>query len=88
MEHCSSAALRAQFGPWDYYHIPALGNVNYRGGPIVIADYAAGKHVIEDLRSRARTVVLLCVCADVQTCHPAGNGVTATIARPPASAAA
>ena len=49
-----------------YHHIKALGNRNYKGGPISIVDYEAGKAAIE--RS-GRPVILTCVCRDYTTCH-------------------
>ncbi len=51
----------------DYRHVPELGNVNYKGdGPIQIADYPAGRAIIEGL---SRPVVLLCQCKDYDRCH-------------------
>lgn len=50
-----------------YQHVPALGNVNYKGdGPIQIQDFDAGLEIIE--RS-GRPVILMCACRDYTTCH-------------------
>ncbi|BBL75475.1 DUF488 family protein [Methylomagnum ishizawai] len=64
-------ALSAHFGPRRYVHIKALGNLNYRGGPVELADAGEG---IESLAARLAepgidAVVLLCGCRDVRTCH-------------------
>lgn len=50
-----------------YVHVPALGNLAYKtGGPIQIADYAAGKALIE---ASEKPVVLMCGCKDASLCH-------------------
>ncbi|MBN1485299.1 MAG: DUF488 domain-containing protein [Chloroflexia bacterium] len=49
-----------------YRHVRALGNRNYRGGPVEIEDLAAG---IQAIRSSKRPVILMCVCSDVERCH-------------------
>ena len=50
-----------------YRHLPELGNLHYRGGgPVVIADLRVG---VQALAALERTPLLLCVCADVATCH-------------------
>ena len=52
-----------------YQHVPALGNRNYRnGGPIQLADPEAALPVIQQALTE-RSVILLCGCADVATCH-------------------
>jgi uncharacterized protein (DUF488 family) len=60
--------LQARFGEC-YQHVPALGNRHYRGGEISIVDYAQGEREIATYLQDWFAVVLLCVCADVQTCH-------------------
>lgn len=51
-----------------YLHLPALGNENYKGGDIKIADPATGvPAVLKQLQQRS--VILLCVCAELDTCH-------------------
>ena len=52
-----------------YQHVPALGNRNYRnGGPIQLADPEAALPVVQQALTE-RSVILLCGCADVATCH-------------------
>jgi uncharacterized protein (DUF488 family) len=60
-------ALTARLGV-RYVHIPALGNRNYKGGPIALVDEAQG---LERVRALLATgpIALLCVCASAQTCH-------------------
>jgi hypothetical protein len=60
--------LQARFGE-RYRHVPALGNRHYRGGEIDIVDYAQGQQEIAAYLQDWFAVVLLCVCAEVQTCH-------------------
>ena len=52
-----------------YHHIPALGNINYKGGPIQLKDPASGIQQVQQLLTGGKSVVLMCVCADVTTCH-------------------
>jgi len=53
-----------------YQHVQALGNRNYKsGGPIALADYEAGKQVIAEILATEQSVILLCACKDVGTCH-------------------
>ena len=54
-----------------YIHIPELGNENYkgdRGEGIMLANPEAGVSRVLDLLAR-QSVILLCACADWQTCH-------------------
>jgi uncharacterized protein (DUF488 family) len=62
-------AMRKAFGS-RYLHIPALGNRNYKGGPVLLADPAAGVATVVEHLKRQR-VVLLCVCESHATCHRA-----------------
>lgn len=59
-----------------YRHLPALGNRNYRGGPVEFVDLATGVVEVGELL-RQQPVILLCVCADVQRCHrlPAAEAI-------------
>ena len=59
-----------------YRHLPALGNRNYRGGPVEFVDLATGVVEVGELL-RQRPVILLYVCADVQRCHrlPAAEAI-------------
>lgn len=59
--HLTAAGIR-------YTHMPGLGNVNYKGGDIMLADPSK----IEELRQMVETeegVCILCVCARVKDCH-------------------
>jgi uncharacterized protein (DUF488 family) len=49
-----------------YVHCPAFGNALYRSGGMQIADYAAGKALLERID---RPVILLCVCHSPDGCH-------------------
>ncbi|GIK37881.1 MAG: hypothetical protein BroJett011_17140 [Chloroflexota bacterium] len=51
-----------------YHHLPALGNRNYKDGPVEIVDLEAGLPQVADLLVH-QPVILLCVCADIQHCH-------------------
>lgn len=51
-----------------YCHLPALGNRNYKGGPMELVDPETGIAQVADLLAH-QPVVLLCVCADVERCH-------------------
>lgn len=53
-----------------YQHVQALGNRNYKsGGPIVLADYDAGKQAITEILATGQAVILMCACKDLATCH-------------------
>jgi len=53
-----------------YQHVQALDNRNYKsGGPIELADYDAGKQAIADVLATGQSVILMCACKDVATCH-------------------
>lgn len=51
-----------------YHHLPALGNRNYKGGPIEFVDLEVGVVRIGELLTE-QPVILLCACADVRRCH-------------------
>jgi uncharacterized protein (DUF488 family) len=51
-----------------YRHLPALGNRNYKSGPIEFVDLETGAVEVGELLSQ-QPVILLCACADVQRCH-------------------
>jgi len=59
-----------------YRHLPALGNRNYKGGPIEFVDLPTGVVEVGELLKQ-QPVILLCVCADVQRCHrlPAAEAI-------------
>ena len=51
-----------------YVWIPELGNLNYKGGPIVLQAPAPGLLALANLLTQS-PVVVLCVCADPKVCH-------------------
>lgn len=51
-----------------YIHISALGNRNYKGGPIELVDEESGLQQLEEWLARF-PILLLCGCTDVTTCH-------------------
>lgn len=61
----TEAALAARLGD-RYVHVGDLGNLNYRGGPVRIADLEAGIRRIAD---HGRPVILMCACKDPARCH-------------------
>jgi len=61
----NGANLRRVLGA-RYRHVKAFGNRNYKGGPVEIVDYEAGKKAVEQC---GRPVILMCVCRDYQRCH-------------------
>jgi uncharacterized protein (DUF488 family) len=73
----SGTRLKQRFGD-RYLHVPALGNLNYKGGPIALADESVGLDVVRALAAEG-PVALLCVCADAATCHR--TTITRTLAR-------
>lgn len=61
------AALRQTFGS-AYSHVPALGNRNYRGGPMELAAPARALPLVQAQLART-PIILLCACRDWQSCH-------------------
>jgi uncharacterized protein (DUF488 family) len=51
-----------------YHHVQALGNRNYKSGPIDLIDVEAGISLVGTLLEK-QPVILLCVCPNVETCH-------------------
>lgn len=51
-----------------YLHVPELGNRNYKGGPIQIANMDAGARKVVAVM-KVFAPILLCVCGDVTHCH-------------------
>lgn len=49
-----------------YRHIKALGNENYKGGPIKLVDWSSG---LSAIRASTRAVVLMCACGNPAECH-------------------
>ena len=51
-----------------YHHLPALGNRNYKGGPIEFVDLEAGVVQMGELLAQ-QPAIWLCACAEVRRCH-------------------
>lgn len=62
------AALSKRFGA-QYAHIGALGNKLYKEGGIEIADLAIGVEQVRRYLADGISVVLMCACADLRSCH-------------------
>ena len=53
-----------------YQHVQVLGNRNYKsGGPVALADYDTGKQAIAEILTTGQSVILMCACKDLTTCH-------------------
>lgn len=52
-----------------YEWCQALGNENYRGGPIKIANPQYGFRILRERLSTSYPVILLCACGDWHFCH-------------------
>jgi len=53
-----------------YQHVMSFGNENYKnGGAIQIVDLPAGVRLIRPILERGISVLLLCACEHVETCH-------------------
>ena len=61
----NKSSLMAALGD-RYRHCRDFGNINYRGGPIELVNYEAGKQAIEQ---SDRAVILMCMCKDLRSCH-------------------
>lgn len=59
------AALEKAFGE-QYVYLQTFGNQNYKGGPVDIVDYDAGRIALEGLDKPA---LLMCMCKDPAACH-------------------
>lgn len=62
------SALRAKYKD-GYIHEGRLGNINYRGGPIQLANPDAGIGRLKDLLDHDHNLILLCACENYLTCH-------------------
>lgn len=51
-----------------YRHVKALGNVNYKGGPIKLLDPEKGIEEVRLLLAES-PIILICVCKSVHWCH-------------------
>ncbi|MBE2271227.1 MAG: DUF488 domain-containing protein [Anaerolinea sp.] len=52
-----------------YRHVHAFGNRLYKQGGIELVDVAAGIEQVLPLLEKGVSIVLLCACADITTCH-------------------
>jgi uncharacterized protein (DUF488 family) len=59
------AALDKAFGD-RYRYLQTFGNRNYKGGPVNLVDYTAGRAALEALDKPA---LLMCMCKDPASCH-------------------
>ena len=64
----SGKRLRESLGD-RYRHVRGFGNINYRGGEIVLQDWAGWLQETLAIISAGRSVVLMCACEDVAVCH-------------------
>lgn len=56
---------------WRYYHLPALGNLNYKTGEAIkIQHPVLGCDIVAQLQE-TKSLILLCGCADYHSCHRA-----------------
>lgn len=67
----SSRRLEALLGDFGYCWLGyCLGNRNYRGGPIDLADEALGLNVLAEMcLMNTKPPVLMCACETFETCH-------------------
>ena len=63
--HWSRKRLTESLGD-RYRHVRALGNRNYRSGPIELEDFPAGLALIQE---SDRPIILMCACKDPAICH-------------------
>ena len=64
----AEANLKALLGK-QYMHVKDLGNVNYRGdGPMKLLDPGKAAITLGPILKQ-QSVILLCACKDVETCH-------------------
>lgn len=61
-------ALNAGLGE-RYHHVKALGNKNYKGGPIEILAPRDGEAQVKEILQTWSHVILLCLCRDLDKCH-------------------
>lgn len=52
-----------------YRHIGEWGNRNYKGGPIDLVDYEAGRRRMLQVLQEKTTLFIMCVCKDPARCH-------------------
>jgi uncharacterized protein (DUF488 family) len=64
----SRSQLQKAF-PGRYVHVTEFGNRNYRGGPMAIVNYKAGKELAAYYLREVGSVILMCVCEGLAACH-------------------
>jgi len=52
-----------------YVWLEGFGNLNYKGGPIVLKDFAGALKTLSEMSLRGPRVILMCGCKDVNVCH-------------------
>jgi hypothetical protein len=62
-------ALQEKYGKRYRWAGRYLGNKNFKGGPIVIADPGTGIRGLRTYLNEGHSLVLLCACAEYSTCH-------------------
>jgi len=65
----TGAALRAKYGKRYRWAGKFLGNVNYKGGPIQLANPMTGIAGLIQYLKEGHDLILLCKCEDYQACH-------------------
>lgn len=51
-----------------YHHLKALGNRNFKGGPIAFVDLKVGMNTLSNFL-QSKNVIIMCACWDRATCH-------------------
>ena len=64
----NAKALKAALGD-RYVWLEGFRNLNYKGGPIVLKDFAGAVTKLGEMSLRGPRVILMCGCADVNVCH-------------------
>lgn len=65
----SQDALRTLFGNRYRWAGKCLGNVNYRGGPITLANPVVGLQGLTRYLAEGYRLILLCACREYEGCH-------------------
>ena len=64
----NAKAIKAALGD-RYVWLEGFGNVNYKGGPVVLKDFAGALKKLGEMSLHGPRVILMCGCADVNVCH-------------------
>ena len=51
-----------------YHHLKALGNSNFKGGPIAIVDLKVGMNTLSTFL-QSKNVIIMCACSNRTICH-------------------